>query len=68
MPGYPVLRVKMPDMHLGLPNAVGDDHRPVETLSEKVPVRDFLLRAEKLPAVLGWGDAQDAQVKRNVFH
>ena len=45
----------MYDLHLGLPDAGGDDHRPVEPVPEAVPVRDLLLRAEEAVRSIGPG-------------
>lgn len=66
--GHQDLRVEMHDLHLGLPYAGRDDHRSVESVPEAVPVRDLLLRAEKLPAVSGRGHTKGAGAKRHVIH
>ncbi|MCH7506308.1 MAG: hypothetical protein IID60_03245, partial [Proteobacteria bacterium] len=38
-------------LHLGLPDAGRDDHRPVESESEEIPLRDLLLRPQVLFAL-----------------
>ena len=66
--GHQDLREEMHNLHLGLPDAGRNDHRPLESVSEAVPVRDLLLRAEKLFPLPGRGNAQGARAKRHVLH
>ncbi len=42
------LRGEVRGLQLRLPDAGGDDHRPLEPVFEKVPVLDVLLRPEEL--------------------
>ena len=62
--GHQDLRKEMHNLHLGLPDAGGNDHRPLESVSEAVPVRDLLLRAEKLFPLPGRGNAQGARAEK----
>jgi len=58
----------MCDLHLGLPDAGGDDHRPVESVKEAVPIRNLLLRPEKLPLVPARASAQGSGAQRYVLY
>jgi len=58
----------MHELHLGLPDAGGDDHRPVESVKETVPVRNLLLRPEKLLLLLARARAQGSGAQRHVLH
>jgi len=58
----------MHKLYLGLQDAGGDDHRPLESLQEKVPVRDLLLWSEKLRFLSGWTNTQGAGAKGYVLH
>ena len=48
----------MHGLYLGLLDAGGNDPRPVESVKETVPVRNLLLRPEKLPPLLPWARTQ----------
>jgi len=37
----------MHDLHMGLPDAGGDDHRPMEPVRETLPLRKFFLMDRK---------------------
>src|SRR5216683_3168897 len=58
------LRVRMPRLPLGLPDAGGYDHRPVEARGGgALPLRDVLLRPQSLRAVSARTDAQGARAQ-----
>ena len=56
---------KISVLHLGLPDAGRDDHRPVEPNSEAVPIRGILLRPE---VVLGLQSRPDQEGSRPQGH
>ena len=58
----------MHDLRLGLPDAGGNDHRPVESVKETVPVRNLLLRPKKLPLVPARARTESSGSKGHVLH
>ena len=62
------LRGEMYDLCLGLPDAGGNDHRPLESLKKTVPVREILLRPEKLLFLPGRTGTQGAGAQGHVLH
>ena len=59
------LRSAVLDVHLGLPDAGGDDPRSVEPERARASLRDFLLRAEVVPAVPHGSDSQGSRAEGN---
>jgi hypothetical protein len=51
-----------------LSHAGGDDHRPVESVKETVPVRSLLLRPEKLHYLPARARTQGSGAKEHVLH
>jgi len=60
--------VEYDNLYMGLPDAGGDDHRPLEPVHETVPFRDLLLWAEKLFLLPIRTQTQSAGSKRHVLH
>lgn len=59
------MKAQMRDLYLGLPDAAGDDHRPLEPVYETVSLRGLLLRTKKLFILSGRAQAQGAGAKRH---